>query len=197
MCDFDGDVRILAPIPEHLLQALEARLQADENAWLNQDDKPNAFKVFAGNTRHLVFQFPVERSWHLPTRFFPCWEEWKSLVLPIVEIATRGYGYRQGQTSRIMLARLLAGKQSLMHVDHTPSADVPHKIHVPLSTHPDIGFLIQDRRYHLARGQSYEVNNKRLHGTCNPSPVDRIHLIFDYFDGAATDVPACHLEGAV
>lgn len=196
MCDFDGDVKTLGSIPDHLLQALEQRLHQDQEAWRNQDDKPNAFKVFAGNTEHVVFQFPVERSWHVPACYFSCWEEWKALVLPIIDVATRGYGYRQGQTSRIMLARLLAGKQSLMHVDHTPSADVPHKIHVPLSTHPDIGFLIQDRRYHLARGQAYEVNNKRLHGTCNPSPVDRIHLIFDYFDGAVGAVSAGKVAGA-
>ncbi len=54
----------------------------------------------------------------------------------------------------------------------------------PLITHPDVEFWEEDDAYHLRRGHAYEVNNKVLHGGCNPSPIDRVHLIFDYYEGA-------------
>ena len=134
--------------------------------------------MFRGNTDHVVFQFPVDRQSHEMSQYFPWWSDWEEVLMSLIRAATRGYSYANGKTSRIMLARLLAGQRSKLHVDHTSSANIPHKIHVPIQTHPDVQFLVEDRVYFLERGQVYEVNNKVIHGTNNPSSTDRIHLIF-------------------
>jgi hypothetical protein len=81
-----------------------------------------------------------------------------------------------------MLARLLAGKAIGAHVDGSPSAEVPHKIHVPLTTNHGVRFTIGDGEHHLERGRAYEVNNRRRHAVVNRGAEDRVHLIFDYYD---------------
>ena len=43
---------------------------------------------------------------------------------------------------------------------------------------------MEDEVAYLPRGAAYEINNKLLHGGCNRSSIDRIHLIFDYFEAA-------------
>jgi hypothetical protein len=70
------------------------------------------------------------------------------------------------------------------HIDKSPSAEVPHKIHIPVVTNPDVRFLIDQGEYVLERGRAYEVNNRRPHEVRNNSGEDRLHLIFDYFDAA-------------
>lgn len=183
MCYFSGHLNPLADIPDHLLMPVRKKLQEQPDIWeCNQNDKPNNFKVFAGNTQHLVLQFPEDRHHHWPSHYYPAWQDWEALLTPIIAHATSSYCYHNGRTSRIMLARLLPQSSSKMHIDHTPSADVPHKIHVPIQTHPDIAFLIENQRHHLPLGKAIEVNNKLLHGTHNPTTIPRIHLIFDYFD---------------
>jgi hypothetical protein len=101
---------------------------------------------------------------------------------PWIVHATAGYGYSAGRTARIMLAKLAAGKTVGRHIDKSPSAEVPHKIHIPLITNPDVRFLIDTGEYALERGRAYEVNNRRPHEVHNRSSQDRVPLIFDYFD---------------
>lgn len=183
MSDFGGDVRDLGPVPGHLLSALESRLDEDPALWLRADRvKPNRFGAFDGSTLHIVFQYPVDLRSHRRSGYAELWEGWRTVIEPVVERATRWYGYENGRTARIMLARLLPGKTIDRHVDGSPSAKVPHKIHVPLRTDPEVRFLVEDRPYFLERGRAWEVNNRRHHEVRNGSERDRIHLIFDYFD---------------
>lgn len=183
MCYFNGHIRDLGKIPDQCLQALEQMINKNTQLWMEANDSnPNKFKVFQGNTDHIVFQFPIDRQSHETSIYFPWWTEWQDVLTPLIYSAIQSYAYSNGKTSRIMLARLLAGKRSKMHVDHTRSANIPHKIHVPIQTHPAIQFLEEDNIYYLERGRAYEVNNKVIHGTYNPSLTDRIHLIFDYYE---------------
>lgn len=50
-----------------------------------------------------------------------------------------------------------------------------------LITHPKVQFVLEDRSYFLERGKAYEVNNRIRHGVTNHSDIDRVHLIFDYY----------------
>jgi hypothetical protein len=184
MTDFDGDVRDLGPVPEPLLAGLERKIDEEPGLWLLADRvKPNRFGAFEGTTLHIVFQFPLDLRSHLRSGYAPFWSEWRDVVEPVVRHATRSYGYAGGRTARIMLARLLPGQRIGRHVDGSPSAAVPHKIHVPLQTGPEVLFFVEDRAYHLTRGRAWEVNNRRHHEVHNESDHDRVHLIFDYFDG--------------
>jgi len=51
-------------------------------------------------------------------------------------------------------------------------------------TDPEVFFWAEDEAIHLSRRASFEVNNKVMRGGCNKSTIDRIHLIFDYYDQA-------------
>lgn len=183
MCYFDGHIRELGPVPEALLTPLDALLENSRDTFLIENaHKPNKFGDFEKGTQHIVFQFPISLHDHTRSDWMPIWDQYRDAVQPIIDAVTPYYGYENGRTCRIMLAKLKAGKQISKHVDGMPAAEVPHKIHVPLITHPDVRFWEEDEEYHLPRGAAYEVNNKVPHGGCNPSPQDRIHLIFDYFD---------------
>ena len=183
MCDFDGELRDLGPVPDGLLQPLEDKLAEQPDLWLIADPaKPNRFDAFKGSTLHIVFQFPSDLRSHRQSAYAPLWNEWQPVLEPLIAHAAASYGYRQGRTTRIMLARLLAGKEIARHVDNSPSAEVPHKIHVPLTTNAQVRFLIGHGDYFLPRGRAYEVNNRRPHEVRNGSASDRVHLIFDYFN---------------
>ncbi len=85
------------------------------------------------------------------------------------------------QTSKIMFTRLNPGREIPTHVDENASSLVPHKIHVPLITNPDVIFHIDGKPYHLPAGRAYELNNHLPHSVHNPSDRVRIHFIFDCY----------------
>ena len=183
MCWFEGHIRELGKVPEALLAPLDMLLAESRDTFLIENaHKPNKFGDFEKGTQHIVFKFPVSLDDHTRSAFKPIWEKYRDAVQPIVDAVTPYYGYRHGRTCRIMLAKLRAGKEIARHIDGMPAAQVPHKIHVPLVTHPDVVFFEEDEELHLRRGIAYEVNNKVLHGGANRSPIDRVHLIFDYYD---------------
>lgn len=167
------------------------RLAADPGLWARADaTKPNRFGVFEGGTEHIVFQFPLDLRSHLESEYSPLWEPWSSLVSPVIDQVGKSYDYPRGRTGRVMLAKLRAGREIRKHVDRSPSAAVPHKIHVPILTSPDVEFWEENEVYHLERGWAYEVNNRVLHGGRNPTGHDRVHLIFDYYDPGGARPPA-------
>lgn len=182
MCDFDGELRDLGEVPPDLLAPLDHRLVDAETVWVAADQsKPNRFSVFE-STQHIVFQYPEDLRSHERSSYSPLWLEWTGVIAPLIGYVTRGYGYSHGRTARIMLARLRAGQTIARHVDRSPSAETPHKIHIPIATDDRVRFMIGDGDYELARGRAYEVNNRRPHEVVNGSASDRVHLIFDYFD---------------
>ena len=95
-------------IPEELWNA--------ENA-----DKPNRFEAL-DVTRHIVFRFVANyRDWR-DSYDRPLWDEWKHLLLPVMEAATADYGYARGIYPRVMLARMAAGGVIQPHRDANPAA---------------------------------------------------------------------------
>jgi aspartyl/asparaginyl beta-hydroxylase (cupin superfamily) len=57
---------------------------------------------------------------------------------------------------------------------------VSHRIHIPLTTHPRVRFMIDGRPYQFEVGQAYELNNQLTHSVMNSGKDDRINFIFDY-----------------
>jgi hypothetical protein len=183
MADFGAELRALVPVPEALLLPLDEMLARNPDQWLTSDrKKPNRFGAFRGSTLHIVFQYPLDLRSHEASAYNPLWNEWEAVIRPVIDHVTPWYGYRDGRTTRIMLARLLAGREITAHVDGAPAAEVPNKIHVPLVTRPEVRFFIGEGKYRLDRGKAYEVNNRVRHSVRNDSDQDRIHLIFDYYD---------------
>ena len=166
--DISGIVDAIRAIPEAVWDA--------ENA-----GKPNKFEAL-DRTRHIVFRFvDSTRDWR-QSHDRPMWVEWRALLMPVMEHATRPYGYARAVYPRVMLARMAPGGIIHPHIDANPAAKWPHKIHVPILTNPKVGFLVGNEVHHFPMGQAVEVNNLGRHAVRNDGDTDRIHLIFEYYD---------------
>jgi hypothetical protein len=153
-----------------------------EALWDYEDSlKPNRFETL-DRTRHIVFRFVQDlRDWRTDYAR-PLWAEWRALLEPVLAQAVAPYGYARGVFPRVMFARMAPGGIIQPHRDNMPAALWPHKVHVPLQTNPKVGFFIEPKTYHFARGQVVEVNNLGVHAVRNDGDTDRIHLIFEYYD---------------
>jgi len=160
----------------------DAVLALPETVWDEQNaSKPNRFEAL-GSTRHIVFRFlPTFTDWR-DSYALPIWDEWRELLEPVLAAATAPYDYARGAFPRVMLARMRSGGVISPHQDSNPAAKWPHKIHVPLTTNPDVTFFVAGQGYKLAEGEAVEVNNMAVHGVENRGSTDRIHLIFEYYD---------------
>ena len=161
----------------------EAVLAIPESVWdAENQDKPNQRYGAFNSTRHIIFRFITNHLDWRESSDWPLWAEWRDRLLPVMEQATRPYGYARVAYPRVMLARMAPGGEILPHVDANPAAQWPHKIHVPLLTNPQVGFRIGDSIHHLPEGEAVEVNNLGIHAVRNDGTTDRIHLIFEYYD---------------
>jgi hypothetical protein len=165
------------------VDALIARVASTpESQWASEnEDKPNKFARL-NDTSHIVFRF-IESLENL-FDFYDhpvLWDEWKDLLLPIMESAAGELGYKDYRFPRVMLARLPAGGEISEHTDRDASQYI-HKIHVPLVTNPETRFRIGRHVMQMPVGEMIEVNNKRNHAVKNDGACDRIHLIFECYN---------------
>ena len=164
--------------------ALKAAVTAiPETMWEAENtNKPNRRFDALDTTRHIMFRFVHSfRDWR-NSFDLPLWHEWKPLLEPVLEAATRPYGYARGTFPRVMLARMAPGAVIHPHQDMNPAAKWPHKIHVPLQTNDGVVFYVDGVAYHFEEGEAVEVNNMAFHAVENRGSTDRIHLIFEYYD---------------
>jgi hypothetical protein len=173
-------VRRLGPLDVAALR--EAVAAIPDELWNAENaTKPNKYEAL-GHTRHIVFRFVSDPDDWRRSYDRELWAEWRALLEPVMEAATRPYGYVRGAYPRIMLARMAAGGVIHPHRDANPSAKWPHKIHVPLKTNDKVTFFVDGVGYYLPEGEAAEVNNMGVHAVANESDSDRIHLIFEYYD---------------
>ena len=165
------------------IAALRAAVLAIPEATWDAENavKPNRFEAL-DRTRHIVFRFVDDtRDWRA-SHDRAQWAQWRERLLPVMEQATRPYGYARADYPRVMLARMAPGGVIQPHRDNMPAALWPHKIHVPLLTNDKVGFYIEPKTYHFPVGEAVEVNNLDVHAVKNEGDSDRIHLIFEYYD---------------
>lgn len=173
-------VRPLGPVDITALRA--AVLAIPEAMWGAENaDKPNRFEVL-DSTRHIVFRFiDNPRDWRA-SHDRQAWTSWRHLLEPVLAEAVRAYGYRRGAFPRVMLASMPRGGLIHPHIDANPAAKWPHKIHVPLITHPGVVCFFGGQEHHFPAGEAIEVNNLEPHWVRNGGDRERIHLIFEYYD---------------
>jgi hypothetical protein len=160
----------------------EAVVALPQSVWDAEDaGKPNRFGALDA-TRHIVFRFVSNFDDWRQSYDRPLWNEWKPLIEPVLAQATAQYGYGRGAFPRVMLARMAPGGVIHPHRDENPAAKWPHKVHVPLQTNEDVTFFVNGIAYHFAEGEAVEVNNMGVHAVQNRGAIDRIHLIFEYYD---------------
>lgn len=166
---------------ERLVAAVKAM---PEPFWEHEDSaKENAFRCFH-HTLHIIFRFVLKqddpRNYHSKA----LWPVWRSLLMPAIEQAIAPYGFVEPLFPKVMLARLVAHGHIDRHRDGAGTNLYTHKIHIPLITNDGALFEAGGELVHLERGRAYEVNNIDRHAAQNDGDEDRIHLIFEVFEGA-------------
>lgn len=176
-------VRYLGPVDVETLRVKVERLS--EKTWQQEDTvKENDFFCFA-HTRHVIFRFIPRNRTPLCYYSNPAWMVWQRYLLPVMAQAAAPYGYAKPIYPKAMLARLAAGRGIDLHVDSEASNPLVHKIHVPLRTDPRALLIVDDDAFHLEAGHAWEVNNLVPPGAFNGGDRDRIHLIFEVYEGTA------------
>ena len=181
-------VRRLARVDPSALAAVVGRLS--DEAWRLEDSaKENDYACFH-HTRHVVFRFIAGNR--DPRDFYsnPGWHVWRRWLEPLMDRAASAYRFRRPVFPKAMLARLEAGRRIDVHTDGAWSNPLVHKIHIPLQTNPRAMLVVDGVRVHLAAGYAWEVNNLVPHGVFNGGARDRIHLIFEVFEGAGSNASA-------
>ena len=179
MTKCEGHIRDLGEIPQEMLAGVSDNLAQNSDLWQHNDPR---FSTAHPDSRHIVFRFPDSYPQsHLKASYTPLWDSWSGCLEPIIELVAERYGYREYGTSKIMLSSLAAHAEVPAHIDSNPSSLVPHKVHVPLVTTPEVVFIVEGVSHHMERGRAYELNNLLTHGVENTGDVDRVHLIFEIF----------------
>lgn len=180
-------VRPLGPVDIEAVAS--AVLGIPEEVWNLEDaEKPNRFEAL-DRTRHIVFRFVSDTSDWRESYDRPLWDQWRDRLLPVLDQATRPYGYARVAYPRIMLARMAPGGVIQPHRDANPAAKWPHKIHIPLLTNEQVIFYVDGVGYHFPQGEAVEVSNMAVHAVANGGSSDRIHLIFECYDLDQPDPP--------
>ena len=166
--DVDGLIDRVKSIPESLWKS--------EN-----ENKPNKYRNL-NDTRHIMFRFINGLDNVFDFTDHPVlWDEWKDVLLPIMEQAAKRLGYQSYRFPRVMFARLPAGGEISPHRDVAASHYI-HKIHVPLITNSETIFHVDEQAKHLPVGEIVEINNKGIHAVRNGGDADRIHFIFECYN---------------
>ena len=79
-------------------------------------------------------------------------------------------------------ARLRPNGKVGQHIDSGNFLESCHRIHIPIVTHPDCKYIIEDVDYHWEPGKVYEFDNTRMHGVDNRNDQWRIHLMFNLYE---------------
>jgi hypothetical protein len=53
------------------------------------------------------------------------------------------------------------------------------RLHIPVSTHPDVEFFLDKERLNLQEGECWYMNFNLLHAINNRSNINRVHLVID------------------
>ena len=151
-----------------------------QQLYLTQKDTNSIMINYVANTTYRI-EFPFEHE-------ILCKDEkLVNLVLSMVQEICDIYG---GKYGRVWLARLPAGKQIPLHVDHydpfndAPAADdmysiAVHRIHICVTTNDDVYFTVNDEKKHMNPGECWELNHHLPHFVQNNGDRDRIHIDFD------------------
>lgn len=109
----------------------------------------------------------------------PLHDKFYPKIEPILEILSRFYKYRQYSA---FITRCAPKGKVGIHRDAGNFLEKCHRIHIPLLTHEDALYVINDERVHWKHGHVYEFDNTLPHGVENNSNIYRIHLIINLYN---------------
>ena len=95
-----------------IAQLREAVLAIPESVWdATNEIKPNKRYKAVNQARHIIFRFITSNQDWRESADWPLWQEWRERLLPVMEQATRPYGYVRAAYPRVMLARMASGEE--------------------------------------------------------------------------------------
>lgn len=90
------------------------------------------------------------------------------------------------ESARLM--KLKVGAHILPHKDHALGyEDGSFRIHVPIITHDQIEFIVDDKQVVMCEGECWYTNVNLTHSVANRGSIDRVHLVMDFTRNDWTD----------
>jgi hypothetical protein len=187
------DVRELGEVD--VLPVIKILVQL-KNEWDTKDtyESNHNKKASLSQVSHVNFRWSDKSQDRVRYVDLPLWDTFKQYLLPIMQKAVVPFGYKNGYFPRVMLAYMQPGTYIPEHIDGNNRGWIPHKIHVPIVTNPNVKFYVNGKEYHFEKGKVYEVNNAAPHAVKNEGDSARIHLIFEYLDADINDVPCIDVK---
>lgn len=168
-------MKVLGPVNHQPLKAVVDGLAPP--VWLEDTTRQRSFEQHKA-TQSVVMLFSA--SWPDPdVEKRSGWDHFSEPANALIDEIVAKHYPPGGKIIRAMAAKLLSGGRIAVHKDVHPSFAHSHRIHVPLTTNPNVDFLIRGQNHYLEEGVAYEVSNLDYHAVTNRGP-DRIHFIFDY-----------------
>ena len=151
-----------------------------EEAWYDWVEKQKVSKVHAHTTNiGIIYDIDYGKDGPVRGKEGTYYKHFKDELDNIEAELIKFYG--EGEILRAELARLHSKKIVNPHVDKGKSLIGNQRVHLPIITHPDVKFTVNNETIYMPPGELTEINNVGIHGVENNSNIDRIHLIVDYY----------------
>jgi hypothetical protein len=143
-------------------------------------------QIFLGSAHHMT------QSIHLrgPTSFtyedaflstvtldYPLLEPLMPVLMPVLGPLLSAIGFKE--LGRVLIVRLPAGGALDSHIDQGAYAEYFTRYHVALRTNEDCALVVDDEPQHMAVGEAWRFDHRKMHYAVNRGDIERIHLIVD------------------
>ncbi|MDQ3247128.1 MAG: aspartyl/asparaginyl beta-hydroxylase domain-containing protein [Pseudomonadota bacterium] len=178
---FDGAFRHIGTIDtQPLATAIES---FGEGAWFDYVRRQERFRPHRHT--HSIPLLYDEDMRHTDPTLWPKFAEIEPAMQPVLEMIRQANpataaGGADGYFIRIILTRLTPGGAINPHRDFGESLMRAHRNHLVIGTNDRVHFMIDGQVQHLAAGELWEINNRKLHAVQNLGEDHRTHLIIDY-----------------
>ncbi len=159
-------------------QALQAMLEKIQDAWWDRDIRHNLYRNHA-STRCIRLRHVTDYNFNnIKLMSFPELDDvFKQEVGEILSALSERYEYCDFTAIFLLLP---AGATIEPHVDQGRWFRLAHRIHVPLTTNPDVEFRVGGECVSMKVGKAYEIDNaNKIHAVVNNGSTDRVHMVVD------------------
>jgi len=92
--------------------------------------------------------------------------------------------YYGGEIYKIIIVKLAPHSHIKSHDDVGFWLEIPHRVHIPIVSNPDIKFGCGQSEIYMKPGDLYEINNQQMHYVKNDTDQHRIHIIVDVIENS-------------